>query len=441
MKKLFVLISALLFAEGLCGQHASQNVVTTDISNFWTAYDRITSTQDSILQYTYLDSLYFRNGTEGLAGIRAARNYTPQDYINSINNFPTFWSSIRNNTLAVDASKADLEDGIEAFRRAYPELKPAKIYFSIGALRTSGTILNGSVLIGAELSMADSSTPTNEFPESLSHLKSYFQSNPNQHLVFLNIHEYVHTQQREQMFTILGLTLYEGVAEFVAATVLGIESPNPQIAFGKKNAERIREVFERELFYFNNLGKWLNSNAPNEFGMRDLGYSVGYMICERYYNQAEDKTEALKTMIELDYTDEAALEEFIRRSNYFSAPLDVIYERFEANLPTVVGLKPFENNSQDVSPDVKEITVVFSRPLNGRNTGVDYGDLGEEAFPKGPLGGRYWSEDLTSWTLPVELEPNKTYQIYISNNFRTADGLPLKPFLIEFKTSGERSPR
>jgi hypothetical protein len=437
MKTLFVLISALTLADGLCGQHASPNVVATDIANFWRAYDRITSTQDSILQYAYLDSLYFRNGTEGLTGIRAARNYTPQDYIHAINNYPLFWASIRTKTLAADAIQADLEIGIEAFRRAYPELKPAKIYFTIGALRTSGTVMDGSVLIGAELSMADSATPTSEFPERLSHLKSYFQSNPNQHPVFLNIHEYVHTQQKEQVFNILSLTLYEGVAEFVAATVLGVESPNPQIAFGKKNAERIREVYERELFYFNNLGKWLNSNAPNEFGMRDLGYSVGYQICEKYYHQAEDKSEALKTMIELDYTDEAALEDFIRRSNYFSAPLDVLYERFESNRPTVVGLKPFENNSQDVSPDVKEITVVFSRALNGQNTGVDYGELGEEAFPKGPRGGRYWSEDHTTWTLPVELEPNKTYQIFISNNFRTADGLPLKPFLIEFKTSGE----
>lgn len=44
--------------------------------------------------------------------------------------------------------------------------------------------------------MADSKTVTSEYPENLSHLKSYFATNPNEHLVFLNVHEYVHTGKK-----------------------------------------------------------------------------------------------------------------------------------------------------------------------------------------------------------------------------------------------------
>ena len=116
--------------------------------------------------------------------------------------------------------------------------------------------------------MADSTTKTTEFPKNLAHLKPHFAPNPKKHLVFLNVHEYVHTQQNPRVFNILSLTLYEGVAEFVASKALGVKSPNPQIEFGKENAERIREVYETEMFYPNNVYKWLDGNAPNEFGKR-----------------------------------------------------------------------------------------------------------------------------------------------------------------------------
>ena len=433
-KNLIILITGILITSCNIRQHTNQNVITSDITNFWKAYDKITSTKDSILQYKFLDSLYFHKGTVGLEGIRQARNYTSEDYINSINNYPKFWRSIRENTLKVNEISSELEDGIGKFKVIYPELKPAKIYFTIGAFRTGGTTIDSLVLIGAEISMADSTTETSEFPENLSHLKSHFATNPNKHLVFLNVHEYVHTQQKPKVFNILSETIYEGVAEFVATNILGISSPTPQIEFGKRNAQRVREVFEREMFYPNNLYKWLYGNAPNEFGMRDLGYYVGYQICENYYNQAKNKTEAIKTMIELDYSNETEIEDFIKKANYFSAPLKKLYETFEDNRPTVNLIKQFENNSQNVSPNIKEITIEFSKPLNGQNTGVDFGDLGQDAFPKGTLNGRHWAENNKSWIIPVELEPNKHYQILISNNFRTEDNIPLKPYLIEFKT-------
>lgn len=431
---LTLLIIAITFTSCFNRQNLNQNVVTSDITNFWNAYDKITSTQDSTLQFRYLDSLYFQKGTVGLKGIRQARNYTPEDYVNAINSYPKFWHSIRENTLKSSEISAELEDGIKKLKAIYPELKPAKIYFTIGAFRTGGTTIDSLVLIGSEISMADNKTVTSEFPENLSHLKSHFATSPNKHLVFLNVHEYVHTQQHPRVFNILSLTLYEGAAEFVASKALDKKSPNPQIEFGRNKAERIREVFETEMFYPNNLYKWLDGNATNEFGMRDLGYYVGYQICENYYNQSDNKTEAIKTMIELDYSNESDVEDFIKKSGYFTKPLDSLYQDFEKKRPNIIGIKQFENNSQNVDSRIDEITIEFSQALNGHNTGVDFGELGQDAFPKGTLNGRRWSDDNKSWTIPVELEPNKKYQIFITNNFRTEKSIPLKPYLIEFKT-------
>ncbi len=435
--RLLLLLCTLVFISCKNNKPTTQQVVTTDIHNFWEAYDLITATSDSVKQYQYLDSLFISRGTPGLAGIMQARNYSPQEYVYVINHYPKFWVSIRPNMQEVDNLSSELEGGIERFREIYPDLKPAKIYFTVGAFRTGGTTIDSTVMIGSEISLADSSTVTSEFPENLAHLKTHYATNPNKHLVFLNVHEYVHTQQTPRVFNILSLTLYEGVAEFVAHKALGLPSPIPQIEFGKKNAQRIREVYETEMFYPNLLYKWLDGSAPNEFGMRDLGYYVGYQICENYYEHSLDKALAIKTMIELDYTDEAAVEDFVTKSRYFSASLNELYKNFEAKRPTVTGIEQFENYSTNVSPAISQITIQFSEPLNGYHTGVDFGELGKDAFPKGDPNGRMWAVDNLSWSLPVELEPNRQYQILISNNFRTAEDVPLKAYLIEFTTAAE----
>ena len=414
----------------------AQKVFTSDIDNFWIAYDKITQTKDSVLQYKYLNDDYFSKGTEGLKLIREARNYSDKDYIHAIHAYPKFLNSIRKNTLKSKNISKDLNKGIDKLRLIYPELKPANIYFTIGALRTGGTYRNGHVLIGSEIAMTDKNTITDEFPENIRNARRlFFDSEPINDLVLLNIHEYVHTQQKPFVDNLLSYVIHEGIAEFVSVKAMNVPSAAPAIAYGKKNNEKIRARFEQEMFNINNLYKWLWGDSPNEFGVRDLGYYVGYQMAENYYNQAENKKNAIKELIELDYSNEAAIENYVIKSNYFSKSLNEIQKDYENRRPTVIGIKQFENFSKNVDPKTKEITINFSESLNGFNTGVDYGELGEAAFPKNDIKKRYWSNDNKSWTISVELEPNKKYQIMITSNFRSKNNIPLKNYLIEFETS------
>lgn len=45
--------------------------------------------------------------------------------------------------------------------------------------------------------------------------------------------------------------------------------------------------------------------------------------------------------------------------------------------------------------------------------------------------------DHTTWTIAVDLEPNKKYQVLILDNFRSKKSMPLQLFLIEFQTGEE----
>jgi hypothetical protein len=435
MKKILFVILIGIVASCQTTEKRKSNVVTSDIDNFWKAYDLIVKETDTLKQIRLIDSLYIQKGTIGLEKIMEARRYSAGEYVEMINSYPNFFSSIRSNTLKSKKLASELNVGIGKLEVVYPNLRPAKIYFTIGCMRTNGTTTDSLVLIGSELAMADRQTDISEFEgRTKEWLETFFNSDPIDNLVLLNVHEYVHTQQNPQVNNLLSIAIREGVAEFVSTLAMDMPSVTPAINFGKNNALAVREKFELEMFYPNNQPKWFWSNYPNDFGVRDLGYYVGYQMCENYYDQAEDKKKAIKSMIELDYTNEAEVEAFVKKADYFSTSLDTLFQRFEEKRPYVTGIKQFKNNSQDVDPNITQITIEFSEPLNGHNTGVDFGELGQEYFPKNDVTKRFWSEDNTSWTISVELEPDARYQILISNNFRTSQDVPLRPYLIDFKT-------
>ncbi|VXD10549.1 hypothetical protein [Marinoscillum sp. 108] len=412
------------------------NVMTSDIDHFWTAYDLIIKESDSLKRIQLIDSLYIQQGSIGLKKIMEVREYSAEEYIQMITSYPNFLSSLRQNTLKSNELANELSTGIEKLKAVYPNLKPAKIYFTIGCMRSNGTTIDSLVLIGSELAMADQQTNISEFDGATKEwLETFFNSNPIDNLVLLNVHEYIHTQQKTQVNNLLSIAIREGVAEFVSTLAMEMPSATPSIAYGKNNAQGVLEKFELEMFYPNNQSKWFWSNYPNEFGVRDLGYYIGYQLCEYYYTQAEDKEKAIKRMIELDYTNEVEVEDFVEQTRYFSTSLDSLYQRFENKRPYVTGIRQFENNSMNVDAGIRQITIDFSEPLNGHNTGVDFGELGQDYFPKNDVTKRFWSEDKASWTISVELDPGKHYQLLISNNFRTSEDIPLKPYLIDFSTA------
>ncbi|PHR24536.1 MAG: hypothetical protein COA38_16410 [Fluviicola sp.] len=410
-------------------------IVTSDIDNFWNAYDKITSTKDTIQQVKFLKELFLDKASEGQKGMITARNYTEQEYISSIINSSEFWKSIRKDTYQAKTLSKELELGIEKLSSIYPELKPAKIYFTIGVLRSNGTTLDNSVLIGSELAFANKNTPTEEFPEYLSHLRSFFDSEPSENIVFLNIHEYVHTQQKTTIGdNLLAQTVLEGVAEFVAEKALNIESPNPQIKFGRGNDAKIKAKFKVEMFspYVYN---WIWNSTDNEFGMRDLAYYVGYRICENYYNIATDKEKAIRDMIQLDYNNESELMEFVEKSGYFSKPLNTYKEKFESSRPSVLGLGVIQNKSINVKTNINTLTISFSQEMDSLNRGFELGSLGEDNVIRisDYIG---FSDDGKSVSFKIEdLAPSKKYQIIVSSRFCNTDGVPLIPYLIEFQTA------
>lgn len=425
----------LLFTSIISFGQSRQDFVDTDIRNFWQAYDKIMATKDSAMQYRYLQTLFLDKGTPGLKAIMENRGYTAASYIEAIHNYPRFWTSVRSNTNKVKDIPALVRPHLVKLRSLYPALKPATTYFTIGALRTNGTGVNGMVLIGSELAFADKTTVADEFPGRMAAARrSFFDANSVNDLVLLNLHEYIHTNQKEMVQNLLSICLYEGVAEFISCHITGITSAVPAVAFGKKNEITVKAKFEKDMFNVNSRNAWLWSDAPNDFNTRDLGYYIGYALCEKYFNKAINKKEAIKTLIELDYTKEDEVGKIVDGTGYFSAPLDTLYSRFEAQRPVVTGIEQFSNGNQNTDPSISKVTVNFSAPMDTLQRGFDYGPLGENNV----LSVRRYigfSADRRSVTFEVAMLPGRRYQVTLTNRFRSAEGFPLKAYLIDISTA------
>ena len=122
-----------------------------------------------------------------------------------------------------------------------------------------------------------------------------------------------------------------------------------------------------------------------------------------------------------------------------SGLVDVAMSADEVSLeavPAVVVKTVPQAGTGDVDPALTEIKVTFSKDM--KDGSWSWATLSQESFPK--LDGKpKYLEDKRTCTLPVKLEPGKTYAIWVNSqkfgNFKDSDGRSAVPYLLVFKTA------
>ncbi|MCW3465988.1 hypothetical protein [Chitinophaga nivalis] len=436
MKKTIYVTIWLLVTQTMLlrAQKAEPRMITTDIDHFWQAYDSVRTTNDSLRQLAFIQTLYIDRGTPGLEAFMALKRYTAPLWVHQLRSYPKFWNSIRPNTEKLKTLSAAFEPGIDKLKKLYPALKPAKIYGCIGALASSGTAQEGKVLIGAEMVTGGPETDLSEFPENMrARLSAYYGTLPFNSIVLLNIHEYAHTQQSLPEDDLLSQCLYEGACDFVVKLVTGKEVPLPYMEYGPANEAALKEKFKAEM-YGTSYRNWLyNSGGKGKVG--DLGYYMGYTICQAYYNKAANKKQALKTILELPYGDSVAVGRFLAQSGYYGGAVDkaALVKAYDDRRPYVVQVSPFTNGDVMVDASIKEIRVEFSAEMNPLGISIDYGIGGKDSYPV--VGKGVFAADRKSMSFKVELQPGRMYGFLLTDgSFRSTDDYPLKPFMVTFRT-------
>ena len=423
----FLLYCIFLFPSK--GQDAKK-VFTSDIDNFWIAYDSIQTTKDSLKQIEFIKKLYIDKGTKGLRAFMAVRDYSAELWVKLIRIYPKFWNSIRPNTVTVKSFAPEIETSIKKFRELYPDLKEANMYFTIGGLRSGGTTMNDMVLVGTEIATGNASTDVSEFPNKW--LEGVFKTQEADNLVALNIHEYVHTQQKGNAKTVLGQSITEGSCDFITELVINKLLQKNYIIYGREHDAELKEHFKLEMFT-TAYTSWLYNGSVTKT-VADLGYYMGYAICKSYYNNSTDKKKAIKEIIELNYSDSNAIEDFLKRSNYYTEPINkaALRQALESKRPSVVRLEPFANGDSLVDAGIKELKIFFSSSMEKRYS-INDGKRGKDYSPVVGVVG--FSDDGTSFTIKLDMKPNHEYEFIITDkSFRSKDGYSLKPYEVKFKT-------
>ncbi|MEM7369822.1 MAG: DUF2268 domain-containing putative Zn-dependent protease [Bacteroidota bacterium] len=291
-------------------ERVKAEISTIDLDHFWEAYDSLATSTDSVAT---IQRLYLDRGSDGLKQFLKARNFTAAEYIKLIRRYPTFWPSIRPNTLAVKDQIAEIQSVFQEYARIYPKFKAPKVCFAIGCLRTGGTVRGGYLLIGTEISAADSLTEKSELNNWL---KTVLPKDGD--VTKMVAHESVHFLQKKGFGQVRGYfghrllmsSLMEGAADFIAGKAIGKHINDPIHAYGEAHEAELWKEFE-PIMLDNDISNWLYNGTKSKDRPADLGYYMGYKICESYYNQAEDKSKAIIEIIEMK-----RYKRFLRKSGY-----------------------------------------------------------------------------------------------------------------------------
>jgi hypothetical protein len=433
LTSLALCLSCFFFRGFAQPAQSDQRVFTSDIDRFWIAYDSAQTTTDSVQQLHYIQTLYVDKGTPGLKAFMELRDYSAPGWVGLLRQDPKFWRSIRPNTLTVKSSAAAIEASIRRFKQLYPPLTNAKMYFTVGGLHSGGTTKDSMILVGSEIATGGPQTDVSE-PDA-KWLAKIFQNQHPGNIVPLNIHEYVHTQQRgNEPNLLLGKCLQEGSADFITELVMDKPMRTDYIIYGLAHEPELDKEFVGDMFSGATLFHWLY-NGQDAKDMGDLGYFMGYAICGAYYRQAGDKQQAIRDIIELDYADTVATEKFLKRSGYIAEPYDKaeLLTALAKKLPAVTGVGPFANGDSTVDPSLKELTIQFSMPMQPGHRSISYGAKGKDGWPITKVAG--YAADNRSLKLEIALQPGHEYEfICTGGSFRSADGYSLQPYTVHFKT-------
>jgi hypothetical protein len=312
---LLLLSQVMAFAQAEPLKTNDISIITLDIDNFWSAYDKLKdcgARNDSIL---CLQQYLFDKGTEGYREFVKKYSYVPEDYLYAIGKYPGFFKSVRRNTFIVKKVSHEIGALYEKVRTFYPDYPPLKICFVISPLQSGGTSTDRFLFVGAEIITSTKKVDLSGFGDNILGKVLAFETNVRERIINVIAHETVHDLQKNADFNnyeLLNRSLIEGAADFVAEYLTGTRANHYLYDYGKLHERELWIKFKNDIDHGANTDDWMyNYDRVNENIPSDLGYYMGYRIVETYYNNSEHKKQAILNIIEMKNP-----KEFLEKSGY-----------------------------------------------------------------------------------------------------------------------------
>ena len=283
---IFFLFSFGVHAQGAATPAANHDpetavISTADVDLFWRAYDAWKTTANATPDRlaTILDREYIKKGSQGVQDFIPDRIISADALTKMILKDPKYYETVRANTEKMQNFVPEIRKGFQRLKQMYPDAFFPPVYFVIGRRNSGGTDTENGLIIGAEM-FADTS--------SRIHLSE---------VVCIVIHELTHYQQKAKGEELITAVMTEGAADFIAELITGNQIDENIKPYGDSHEQELWRKF-REDTAKNDFAPWLyNGDDEKRVGPPDLGYYVGYKICQSLYEILPDKAAALKTII------------------------------------------------------------------------------------------------------------------------------------------------
>ena len=248
------------------------NFVTSDIVNFWRAFDSIEKSTNNPFEN------YINSGSIGLQGFIPNRIMSADSLLKMVKIRTSDYERNRGIETLIRQKEKEIKPYFYALEYWYPDAVYPPVYFVIGRFNSGGTVSENGLLIGTEML------------EDLDGLKE------------LIIHESIHFQQKwpeEEATNVLIQSIQEGAADFIAELITGEHGNKAANDYGNSNIKTLCKEFV-ETMYTDNFQDWLYGTSGKDERPNDLGYWIGYEIVRSYYDKKEDKKLAVHNILNID---------------------------------------------------------------------------------------------------------------------------------------------
>lgn len=276
----------------------------SDLNNFIHAFANADKNWSAAASVFYRD--YFAKASSALFFYQKFKiESSAHQFAYRVEDKKAYFRAILNNLKYLPEQESTLRGYFHQFETLYPEAIFPDVHFVVGCFNAGGTSSSYGLIIGTEMHAKTDGADLSNFSDWEKQVVRDFSNLP-----LITLHELVHIQQNDHYENLLGNAIYEGAADFVSALICGTHINQYVHDWANKHEEEVWTAFKAEM-YGANTNKWIGNADQTKDKPADLGYYVGYKICEAYYNKQSDKTKALKDIITI-----SNWEEFFQQSGY-----------------------------------------------------------------------------------------------------------------------------
>lgn len=256
-------------------------LITQDLEVFIKAFSLLDENSDTanILQLNYLDV-----GTPGLQEYIQKHQLTADLIKNAISSDPESYRSLPSFLEYIQSIDETYKQTLSDYSKIVPNAVFPPTYMIVGANRGIGQASKSGQLISVTRLIKKSESLMPLIIHELTHF---------QQAMALGFQNYIALYQNPDM---LGFCIREGSAEFITFLTLNNITQSKSLQYLSDHEKELWTKFNKDLESQDSTD-WLWETIGREDIPQLLGYVMGYKIAESYYDNENDKSQAVKNIL------------------------------------------------------------------------------------------------------------------------------------------------